>query len=101
MRIRYGRPAIHRLAEIVSSIRELNPLAAVRFGQNLQRCLKRISVFPRSGFGVREFPNHPLLEFVVEPYRFFYLVDGMHQTVWIVGIWHSAQIPAEPELPVP
>ncbi|NOT07917.1 MAG: type II toxin-antitoxin system RelE/ParE family toxin [Gemmatimonadales bacterium] len=32
---------------------------------------------------------------MVRPYRFFYRVQK--NTVWVVGVWHSAQLPEEPE----
>jgi toxin ParE1/3/4 len=31
---------------------------------------------------------------IVAPYRFFYRVKG--DTVWVVAIWHGAQLPEEP-----
>jgi hypothetical protein len=32
---------------------------------------------------------------MVTPYRFFYRVKG--GTVWIVAVWHGAQLPKEPK----
>lgn len=29
------------------------------------------------------------------PYRFFYRVKD--RTVWVVAVWHGAQLPGEPE----
>ena len=37
----------------------------------------------------------PAREVVVAPYRFFYRVDK--KTVWIVAVWHGAQISRSPE----
>jgi hypothetical protein len=31
---------------------------------------------------------------VVSPYRFFYRVKG--EVIWIVAVWHGAQLPAKP-----
>ena len=38
-----------------------------------------------------EFPELPYREVIVTPFRFFYRVKG--DIVWIVGVWHSAQLP--------
>ena len=43
---------------------------------------------------VTEFPNLPYREVYVQPYRFFYKV--VEKTVWIVAVWHGAQIPEAP-----
>ncbi len=39
-------------------------------------------------------PYPPFREIIVSPYRFFYREKG--KTVWIVAVWHGAQLPEEP-----
>ena len=36
---------------------------------------------------------------IVGPYRFFYYVDERAKTIWIVDVWHGAQLTSAPELP--
>jgi toxin ParE1/3/4 len=60
-----------------------------------ERSLLRLEQFPESGRVLPEFPDLPFREVVVPPYRFFYRVKG--KTIWVVGVWHSAQLPEEPE----
>ena len=45
---------------------------------------------------IPEFPELPYREVVVPPYRFFYRTEG--KTVWIVAVWHGAQLADEPEV---
>jgi hypothetical protein len=42
-----------------------------------------------------EFPHLPYKEVYVEPYRFFYRVR--EKSVWVVAVWHGAQIPERPQ----
>jgi plasmid stabilization system protein ParE len=98
MEVRYTPPAARRLAEIVEALRAVNPFAVERLGRNIARAFRRLSLFPRSGPAVPEFPDLPLRQFFVAPYRFFYFIDDDTQTVWIVSVWHGRQIPAAPEL---
>jgi len=56
--------------------------------------LRRLEKFPESGRVIPEFPELPHRELIVAPYRFFYRVKG--KTVWVVAVWHGAQLPGEP-----
>lgn len=56
--------------------------------------LRRIEDFPISGRMIPEFPDHPFREIIVAPYRFFYKIKA--DSVWIVFVWHGAQLPKEP-----
>jgi plasmid stabilization system protein ParE len=56
--------------------------------------LRRLERFPESGRVLPEFLDLPYREVIVAPYRFFYRV--VDRTVWVVGVWHGAQIPEEP-----
>lgn len=59
------------------------------------KALKRVTRFPQSGAVLMEFPELPYREVYVQPYRNFYRVrEG---SVWVVAVWHGAQIPDEPE----
>ena len=81
----------------VETIRRNNRAAARRFRQQAGKALKRLSRFPQSGAVVTELPELPDREVYVKPYRFFYRVR--EDTVWVVALWHGAQIPDQPESP--
>lgn len=72
----------------------VNPFAAEHFRDRVLRTLGRLVRFPQIGHYIPEFPDEPFREVIVEPYRFFYLVEG--ETIWIIGVWHGAQLPALP-----
>ena len=71
-----------------------NPAAAVTFRRKAEKVLSRLRKFPQSGRALPEFPDLPFREVIVTPYRFFYREKG--ETVWIVAVWHGAQLPKEP-----
>jgi plasmid stabilization system protein ParE len=50
--------------------------------------------YPDSGRKIPEFPELPYLEVVIGNYRFFYRVES--DVVWIVAVWHGAQLPSDP-----
>jgi len=75
-------------------IRRDNPRAAKAFRLKAEKVLKRLAHFPQSGRSLPEFPDLPYREVVVAPYRFFYLATG--SAVWVVAVWHSAQLPESP-----
>jgi toxin ParE1/3/4 len=75
-------------------IRRDNPGAAWRFRQRTEKVLRRLEEFPESGRVIPEFPDLPYREVVIAPYRFFYRLKG--DTVWIVAVWHGAQLPKNP-----
>jgi toxin ParE1/3/4 len=76
-------------------IRRDKPEAALRFRRRAETVLKRLVQFPESGRVIPEFPELAQREVVVAPYRFFYRIIG--KVVWIVGVWHGAQISTVPE----
>ncbi|MHB1017276.1 MAG: type II toxin-antitoxin system RelE/ParE family toxin [Coriobacteriia bacterium] len=41
-----------------------------------------------------EFPYLGYREVLVGRYRFFYRLQG--DVIWVVGVWHDAQLPDEP-----
>jgi toxin ParE1/3/4 len=75
-------------------IRQDNPPAAVRFRRKAESVLRRLEKFPASGRVIPEYPELPYREVIVAPYRFFYRVEGA--TVWMVAVWHDAQLPGVP-----
>jgi plasmid stabilization system protein ParE len=56
--------------------------------------LRRLEDFPESGRTIPEFPELPFREVIISPYRFFYKITG--DVVWIVAVWHVAQLPKPP-----
>jgi plasmid stabilization system protein ParE len=75
-------------------IRRDKPSAATRFRQRAEKALKRLLEYPESGRHIPEFPELPYREVIVPPYRFFYRIED--DTIWIVAVWHGAQLPDEP-----
>ena len=94
MKIRFTPSARIQFLSALAYIRRDKPDAALRFRRRAETVLKRLVKFPESGRVIPEFPELPQREVVVAPYRFFYRVKG--KVVWIVGVWHGAQIPNVP-----
>lgn len=101
MKLRYSPSAIARWSATLVYLTEQNPAAALRFFNKVETALARLRTFPMLGSAVREYEHLPLREIIVEPYRFFYQIDRRRRTVWIVDVWHGAQVPDEPQLPAP
>jgi len=78
----------------LSYIRRDKPSAAVNFRNRAEKNLRRLEDFPESGRRIPEFPELPYREVIISPYRFFYRIKA--DVVWIVAVWHGAQIPMEP-----
>jgi toxin ParE1/3/4 len=76
-------------------IRRDKPSAAVSFRNKAEKALSRLQDFPDSGRTLPEFPDIHYREVIVHPYRFFYRVK--EDVVWIVALWHGAQLPGNPE----
>jgi toxin ParE1/3/4 len=79
----------------ITYIQHENPRAAAHFRQQAEEVLRRLEQFPESGRVVPEFPELPYREVIVSPYRFFYRLK--ETTVWVVAVWHGAQLPTEPQ----
>ena len=75
-------------------MRQDSPAAAGQFREKAETVLRRLEEFPESGRSIPEFPDLPHREVIVRPYRFFYRVSG--KTVWVVAVWHGAQLPEGP-----
>lgn len=94
MTVRFTPSARSQFLSAVTYIYRENPAAAVAFRRKAEKALSRLKRFPRAGRVLPEFPDFPFREVIVAPYRFFYRVKG--RTVWIVAVWHGAQLPQEP-----
>ena len=95
MKILLSPSARTQFLEALDYIRQDNPRAATRFRQRAEAVLRRLGKFPKSGRALPEFPELPYRELVITPYRFFYRIRG--KTIWIVAVWHGAQLPEEPK----
>jgi len=92
--IRFTPSARRQFLEGLEYIRQDKPAAASDFRRKAEAALGRLADYPESGRSIPEFPELPHREVVVRPYRFFYRIVG--DTVWIVAVWHSAQLPEGP-----
>lgn len=94
MKVRFTASARTQFLEALEYIRKDSPLAAQLFREKSEKILRRLETFPDSGRSIPEFPALPHREVIVKPYRFFYRVVG--KTVWVVAVWHGAQLPGRP-----
>ena len=94
MRVRFTPAGRNQFLAAIEYIRRENPAAAQRFRDRAEEILLRLQRFPDSGRIVPEFPEVPYREVVIRPYRFFYRVRD--SVVWIVAVWHGAQLPGDP-----
>ena len=94
MKIRFTPSARSQFLDALAYIHKDNPSAAISFRQKAEKGLTRLRDFPESGRILPEFPDLPFREVIVAPYRFFYRIKG--GTVWIIAVWHGAQLPDEP-----
>jgi len=78
----------------IAFIRRDKPSAARASRHKVEQKLKRLESFPESGRRIPEFPDLPYREVIIRPYRFFYRTSG--ETVWVLAVWHGAQLPEEP-----
>jgi len=95
--IRFTPPARAQFLAAVGYIHADRPGAALGFRTRVSAALAVLADFPDSGRVIPEFPQMGFREALVDSYRFFYRVKG--DVVWVVGVWHDAQIPDEPSEP--
>ena len=95
MRILFTPTGRRQFFEAIAYIYRDNPAAASVFRRKTEQKLSRLKAFPESGRVIPEFPDLPFREVIVRPYRFFYRLK--EDAVWIVAVWHGAQLPEEPE----
>lgn len=96
MRVQFTPAGRSQFLAVVGYIAQDRPLAARRFRRRAERALRRLERYPASGRRIPEFRDLPHHEVVLPPYRFFYRTEG--RTVWIVAVWHDAELPEPPEL---
>lgn len=94
MKIKFTPTARRQFLAIIAGIAVDRPMAARRVALEAKAALKRLERHPASGRRIPEFPGVPHREVVLPPYRFFYRQVG--RIVWIVAVWHGAQIPDTP-----
>ena len=94
MTLQFTPSARAQFLAAITYIRRDNPEAARQFRQRAEQILRRLGQFPDSGRFIPEFPELPYREIIIAPYRFFYRPE--QNTVWVVGVWHGAQLPDEP-----
>lgn len=95
VRILFTPQARTQFLAALDYIRNDNPSAAVRMRNKAERVLRRLIDFPESGRRVPEFPELPFREVQVAPFRFFCRQEA--DGIWVVGVWHAAQLPAASE----
>jgi len=94
VKVRFTPSARTQFLAAIAYIYRENPTAAVAFRHKAEKVLSRLQKFPQSGRALPEFPDLPFREVVVAPYRFFYRLK--EKTIWIVAVWHGAQLLEEP-----
>ena len=94
MKVQFTPSARTQFLAAITYIHRDRPSAALAFRQKAEKTLSRLLKFPRSGRILPEFPDLPFREVILPPYRFFYIIK--ENIVWIVAVWHSAQLPKEP-----
>lgn len=95
MKVLFTPSARNQFLSALAYIRRDKPSAALNFRNKAETILRRLEVFPESGRLIPEFPELPYREVIVPPYRFFYKIKD--HIVWIVAVWHGAQLPKEPK----
>ena len=94
MKVQFTPSARTQFLSALSYIRRDKPSAAVNFRKRTEKILRRLEDFPESGRIIPEFQKLPYREVIISPYRFFYKIKV--NAVWIVAVWHGAQLPKEP-----
>jgi len=94
VKVNFTPSARAQFLSALSYIRKDKPSAAVNFRNRTEKILRRLENFPESGRIIPEFPDLPYREVVISLYRFFYKIKN--DVVWLVAVWHGAQIPKEP-----
>jgi plasmid stabilization system protein ParE len=94
MKIVFTPTARDQFLRGLDNIRRDKPSAAIAFRRKTETILLRLSDYPDSGRSLPEFPESHYREVIVTPYRFFSRVKD--NVVWVVAVWHSAQLPDNP-----
>jgi len=94
MKIVFTPSARDQFLQALAYIRRDKPSAAFSFRQKAEKAFLRLGDYAESGRTLPEFPDINYREVIVNPYRFFYRVKD--DVVWVVAVWHGAQIPDNP-----
>ena len=94
MIVKFTPSARNQFLSALAYIRKDKPSAAINFRNKAEKILRRLEDFPESGRIIPEFPELLYREVIISPYRFFYKTKD--DVVWIVAVWHGAQIPKAP-----
>lgn len=94
MKIQFTPTAKKQFLSALSYICRDKPSAAVNFRNRAEKILRRLEDFPESGRIIPEVPDLTYREVIIPPYRFFYKIKA--DIIWVVAVWHSAQIPDAP-----
>ncbi len=94
MEVRFTPTARTQFLRGLAFIKRDKPSAALRLRKRAETVLRRLESHPESGRRIPELPELPHREVIVKPYRFFYRVEG--DVVWVVAVWHGAQLPRRP-----
>ena len=94
MKVRFTPSGRLQFLTALAYIQRDDPPAALKFRNHAERALRRLLSYPESGRLIPEFPELPFREVVVPPYRFFYRRE--RKEIWVVAVWHGAQLPKEP-----
>jgi len=94
VKVRFTPTARAQFLTALEYIRLDKTSAATNFRKHSETVLRRLEDFPESGRIIPEFPELPYREVIISPYRFFYKIKG--DVVWIVAVWHGAQLPEQP-----
>jgi len=92
--VRFTPQARAQFLAALAYIAAENPTAARDLRLRAEASLSPLTDYPELGRVLPEFPELPFREVIVPPYRFFYRVKD--DAVWIVAVWHSAQLSDEP-----
>ena len=95
MRVQFTSQARAQLTAARDYIRSHSSIAARNFRDKVAQRLLQLGSFPGIGHVIPEAPDGPIRQILIGQYRFFYRVA--EDTVWIVGVWHGAQLTAVPE----
>jgi toxin ParE1/3/4 len=95
VKIRFANTAKISLQSAINFIHQDDPTATANFLESVEKTLRRLEKHPDSGRRIPEFPELPYRELLVLPYLYFYKVGG--KTIFIVAVWHTAQVPIEPK----
>lgn len=96
MMVRFTPSARKAYLEILFYLDQRNPLACERLMMRVERSLDRLQAFPNLGHFIPEYPDESYRQVIVDPYRFFYCIEG--DMLWIVDVWHGRQLPDPPSL---